>query len=890
MHQSELETRYAELLRTTAGLEEQLARYRDLFDTAPVAYLTLDRAGTIQTANFAAASLLGIDRPALAGRHFGEFVTGVGRQAFTEYLVTVFSGTVKPPYKLTLLIDGSGPLVVQLEAGSDAAGRQCRLALIDITERTRMEERTAHLASFPQLNPNPVLELDSSGRVTFFNPATMRILESLGMDAGAVEELIPPDLMDIIESWDGSSEVSLYRENSIQDRCFGESVFLSPQFNSVRIYAFDITERKRIEQALQESERIYRAIGESIDYGVWSCAPDGRNTYASKSFLKLVGITQEQCSDFGWGDVLHPDDMERTIAAWKKCVSEGGDWDIEHRFRGVDGRWHPVLARGVPVRDDAGVITCWAGINLDISRIKEAEINLRESEERHRLLAETMLQGVVHQNANGTVISMNPAAERILGKSREEFLGNTSMKVDHDTIHENGENFPGNEHPTMVALQTGQTVQGVVMGVYNPRLDQYRWINIDAVPVYRPNDTCPSEVYSVFEDITERKLAAETLRQKEERLRLALEAAKMAAWDWHVPSGSVTWNDMHFRMMGYKPGEVQPSYQAWADRIHPDDIEAVQGKIMECMARGLSYSAEFRTRWADGTIRWLEARGEIEYDASRQPQRFYGVMLDTTNRKRAEETLIKLNEELENRVAIRTAELRDKDRILLLQSRQAAMGEMISNIAHQWRQPLNILAMQVQQLLMLYDHGGFTREILETNINSSMEQIQHMSSTINDFRNYFRPDKGMTEFGLSKVIENTLSLIEDSFKSDRITIDVRIIDDPVINGYRNEFAQVILNILNNARDALMERGISAPRVTITTFSENNRAVVSIADNAGGIREEIINKVFDPYFTTKGPQTGTGVGLFMSKSIIEKNMGGRITVHNTDSGAEFRIEV
>lgn len=149
-----------------------------------------------------------------------------------------------------------------------------------------------------------------------------------------------------------------------------------------RVAAFsrDITQRKRAEQALRDSERIYRAIGESINFGVWICAPDGRNIYASESFLKLVGLTQEQCSNFGWGDVLHPDDAERTIAAWQDCVKSGGNWDIEHRFRGTDGQWHPVLARGVPVKNDQGEITCWAGINLDIGRLKQVENDLRKRE------------------------------------------------------------------------------------------------------------------------------------------------------------------------------------------------------------------------------------------------------------------------------------------------------------------------------------------------------------------------------------------------------------------------------------------------------------------------------------------------------------------------------
>jgi len=263
---------------------------------------------------------------------------------------------------------------------------------------------------------------------------------------------------------------------------------------------------------------------------------------------------------------------------------------------------------------------------------------------------------------------------------------------------------------------------------------------------------------------------------------------------------------------------------------------------------------------------------------------------DLIMNKNAEDALKKLNEELEERVAERTAELQERDRLLLIQSRHAAMGEMIGNIAHQWRQPLNFLGMQLQQLRLFYDLGHFNGELLHHNVAGSMQLIQHMSRTIDDFRNYFKPDKEKEEFSIRESINKTLSLLEGSLKNPPIDIEVIVKDDPVINGYQNEFSQVIFNIIINARDIFIEREISSPKIIITVFSAEGRTVVTVADNAGGIPEDIISMVFDPYFTTKGPQQGTGVGLFMSKSIIEKNMGGQLCVRNIDDGAEFRIEV
>lgn len=250
-----------------------------------------------------------------------------------------------------------------------------------------------------------------------------------------------------------------------------------------------------------------------------------------------------------------------------------------------------------------------------------------------------------------------------------------------------------------------------------------------------------------------------------------------------------------------------------------------------------------------------------------------------------------LNQSLEERVAKDVAELRQKDRLLIQQSRMAAMGEMLGNIAHQWRQPLNVLGLMVQQLQLFYEEGELTRENLDENTGKAMEIILHLSQTIDDFRDFYRPDKEKRLFSVNQVVAKTVSLVLESFREQGIIIDVTTIGDPQISGYPNEYAQVLLNILMNARDALVEHKVDDALISIHAFAEGGgTTVVTISDNAGGIDEEIIGRLFDSYFTTKGPDKGTGIGLFMSKTIIEKNMGGSLTVRNIGTGAEFRIEV
>jgi PAS domain S-box-containing protein len=176
----------------------------------------------------------------------------------------------------------------------------------------------------------------------------------------------------------------------------------------------DVTERMKAEERVRESERLYRAIGESIEYGVWVCDAHGRNTYASESFLRLVGMTQEECSNFGWQHAMHPEDADETMRAWQECVRTGSPWYREHRFRGNDGQYRPVLAQGVPIRTETGEISGWAGINLDISRLKRSEQALLEANRRK----DEFLATLAHELRNP--LAALSAAAQLMAKATQK--------------------------------------------------------------------------------------------------------------------------------------------------------------------------------------------------------------------------------------------------------------------------------------------------------------------------------------------------------------------------------------------------------------------------------------------------------------------------------------
>lgn len=233
-------------------------------------------------------------------------------------------------------------------------------------------------------------------------------------------------------------------------------------------------------------------------------------------------------------------------------------------------------------------------------------------------------------------------------------------------------------------------------------------------------------------------------------------------------------------------------------------------------------------------------------------------------------------------------EVKAQQAMLIQQSRLAAMGEMIGNIAHQWRQPLNTLGLIVQDIEEAYEFGEMDKEYLHTTSSKAMEQINYMSQTIDDFRNFFNPDKSKKSFSLLKAVQNTAEILSAGMKIKKIGCSMFIPDDLMIFGYKNEFSQVLFNLFNNAKDAILAAEVINPEVTIHAQLKGEKIQIDISDNGGGIPLEILPRIFDPYFSTKAEGKGSGIGLYMSKMIIEEHMGGSLSVQNSDTGACFSI--
>lgn len=246
-----------------------------------------------------------------------------------------------------------------------------------------------------------------------------------------------------------------------------------------------------------------------------------------------------------------------------------------------------------------------------------------------------------------------------------------------------------------------------------------------------------------------------------------------------------------------------------------------------------------------------------------------------------------------NKVAyiLNLSELKEKEKLLITKSKHSAMGEMISMIAHQWRQPLTAISATINNLSLQIILGKeLNKNELEKELSLINDYAQYLSGTIDDFRNFYKKDKVKRLVTIESIVEQAINIIKPSLSSNLINLDINFESHEKIKTYATEINHVVLNILKNAEDVLIENKIINPKITIRTFKNEKNVFLEIENNGNKIKEENINKIFEPYFSTRLSKDGTGLGLYMSKVIIEEHCNGLLSVKNSKNGVIFKISI
>lgn len=754
------------------------------------------------------------------------------------------------------------------------------------------------------------------------------------------------------------------------------------------VLLIDIDERKQAEEALGRSERELKLIIDTIPALVWAAGPNGRLDYFNQHSLDFLGLTAEQATAGEWTQAVHPDDERNLAAAWKRVLTSEQLGETEVRLRRHDGEYRSVLLRANPLRDEAGKIIRWYGINIDIDDRKRGETLLKESEQRFRTLFEEAGAGISLLDLTpGTPIQTNRAMQTMLDATADELRtvetftaltakGDRELDLEHFVELRHGKRDTLRQEKHFI-LRDGRSV----------------WANV-IFTLLRDSEGTPKTVISIHEDITERKLAIEELKEKQELLDLAQKAARAIAFDWQIQKEINTWSPEQEALYGLAPGTFDGRYASWKKLIYPPDWPGIVEALETAQNTG-EISAEYRVIWPDGSIHWLMAKGQMFLDESLKPRRMVGFTADITSRKLVEEELLRSEAflaegqhlarlgnfswhvstdeitwseqlyrifgfepgtsitveligsrvhpedmpllhamvdrakrgvsdfEYEHRLLMpddsikhlhlvahrtrgheedfeyigavqdvtqrRLAEeaLSNARSELARAARMMSLGVLTASIAHEVNQPLSGIVMNASTCVRMLDADPPNIDGARETARRTIRDGNRASDVITRLRALFsKKDFTIEPVDLNEAAREVLILSRSELQKNQILLQAELAKDlPLVDGDRVQLQQVILNLLLNAADSM--RGIddrSRPLTIATARDEDDHVRLSVRDEGTGFTNDDAEKLFAAFYTTK--ESGMGIGLSVSKSIIESHHGRLWATRNDGPGSTF----
>ena len=597
--------------------------------------------------------------------------------------------------------------------------------------------------------------------------------------------------------------------------------------------------------------RLEFALG-AAGIGFWERDLRTDTTVMSREYFRIYGLAPDHpsLSYEEWLELVHPDDRNRVDEQYRQSLKQTHVWDTEFRLIWPDGSLHWILVKGQVFLDDLGRPIRLAGISIDVTE-------RRRVEEQHLRLAsivDSSEDAIFSKTLDGTITSWNAGAEKLFGYTADEIVGKSvSLLLPPESLQE----LPH----ILRRIQAGARLEHYE--VTRMRKDGRRVdISVTISPIHDSTGVLIGNS-AIARDITDRKRAETSLRQSEERFRLAIQATNDAIWDIDLETGLVTWNDSYSRLYG-RPLETSDSWEWWIDRIHPEDRERTVGELREAI-RGpaSSWTREYRFLRVDGEWAYINDRAYIARDASGKAWRVIGAMQDLTTRKRAE------------------AELRRAQEETLARQKLESIGVLAGGIAHDFNNLLGGILAQAELAATELAEG--------TAPNDTIRRISTMASRgaeiVRQLMIYSGQDKAAPEevLNMSRLVEEMLELLKVSItKHAALETDLKH-DIPAVRGRAAQLRQIIMNLAINASEAVGERAgtikVSTSHIVLPRDSgpagpsdlpAGDYAKFEVSDTGGGMTQDVQAKIFDPFFTTKF--AGRGLGLAVVQGIVRDHSG------------------
>jgi PAS domain S-box-containing protein len=624
--------------------------------------------------------------------------------------------------------------------------------------------------------------------------------------------------------------------------------------------------RKKIEIELRESETHYRTLANSGQALIWTSGLDGTCDYFNQPWLDFTGRTLEQELGGGWMESIHPDDAQRCLSISKNAFEYQEKFSLEYRIRHADGGYRWIQDDGSPRYNSNGQFIGYIGHCLDITEYKLSGQKIMENEELLANIIENIPVTLIIKEVNNlNYVMMNKAGESMLGLKREDVVGKNVFDlysiVDADNLNTNDR----------IALGKGTLMDAKEARIHIKNQGE-KIIQTTRVPI-KNNEGNIDSLLILSEDITEKRRMEDALRESESLYRTLLNASPEGIVILDMEDRIIEMSDMIMKTVGADTKERYIGKDVF-DFLPPESKDLLHDVIRDTLTEGGVNHVEFSLNKVDGSYFTCEMSTTLIRETNGKPKAYMAILRDVSYQKEVERQLIRTE-------------------------RMVSLGEMASAMAHEINQPLLSISLGIDNLLMKVQHtNAVDKSYFAKKSERIFDDISRISRLIDHVRTFSRDHESekAVPVDINESIRNAVAMISEQFIHHGIEVMVEYDQAiPVVMGNTYQFEQVILNFLTNAKDALEERKNTIMSdfdmtIIIKTYHDDRFTYVEVQDNGIGIRQDIIDKVMMPFFTTKEVGKGTGLGLSISFGII-KEMGGTMHVKSEPlSGTIFSIHL